>query len=79
MKTMRVIKGTQFGDRIIYLSPDKAYSMWTIHYHNDLKRLHEVLKLYCRNNSAKWGSNILFEQFCKYVYNNSSKYIDYSQ
>ena len=73
---IRMIKGYEDGsDTSLYLDVNSAYLLWIEHYDSYLKRLYSIFQTECYNNSIPKYSNIDFQKFCKFIWNNSSKYL----
>ena len=75
METVTIVEGTHCGEKVLHLSPKKAFQMWAIHYDTYLRRLYSVFCSACNKNSVDWYKYIDFNTFREYVYENSSKYL----
>jgi hypothetical protein len=51
------------------------YNEWHNHYYNYLVDMFNILINNLKNKNAKYKRDILFDNFCIFVYNNSSKKI----
>jgi hypothetical protein len=51
------------------------YINWYNHYYNNLIDMFNILINNLRNKNAKYKKDILFDTFCIFIYNNSSKRI----
>ena len=72
---MNIIQGYENGRyKYLQLHPAEAFTVWTDHYSEHLKRLYKIFQDACHENTVNWYS-IDFETFKKYVYTNSTKYL----
>jgi hypothetical protein len=58
-----------------YILNINNYSNWYNHYYNNLMDMFNILIKNLKNKKGKYKKELLFDTFCVFVYNNSSKKI----
>ena len=66
-------KSSNWGSRYIRTSTDKAFNIWSLHYQKYLKELYLRFKDSCIKH--KINNNLNYQEFCYFVYINSTKYL----
>lgn len=59
----------------LFLQEEKAYELWENHYSEYLQRLWYVFKIECEERNLWEWSEISYPIFCKWVFDNSEKYL----